>query len=216
MRLIKFGHACVRLESDRGVLVIDPGILSDTVALDGADAVLVTHEHADHLNVEPIVAAVSGRTGVRVFTDAAVAPKLDAVAGSVTSVAPGERFEAAGYEVQAFGGTHARIHADIPPIANLAFLVDGLVYHPGDSLVVPEGTTVDTLLVPVSGPWLKAAEAIDFVRAVGPRQAVAIHDGLYNDFGLGLVDSLFSQLSRTEFHRLAAGGELTVGGPAVG
>ena len=210
MRLIKFEHACVRLESDRGVLVIDPGVFSDPVALDGADAILITHEHADHINVGPIVAAVSQRTDMRVYTDAAVAPMLDAVAGSVIAVAPGQQFEAAGYQVRAFGGTHARIHPDVPLVANLAFLVDGLVYHPGDSLVVPDAT-VDTLLVPVSGPWLKTAEAIDFARAVSPRRALAIHDGLYNDFGLGLVDSLFQRLSNTEFHRLPAGDELTVG-----
>jgi len=28
MRLIKFAHACVRLESDGGVLVIDPGVFT--------------------------------------------------------------------------------------------------------------------------------------------------------------------------------------------
>lgn len=210
MRLIKFEHACVRLESDRGVLVIDPGVFSDAAAIDGADAILVTHEHADHINVDPIVAAVSQRTDLRVYTDAAVAPMLDAVAGSVIAVAPGQQFEAAGYQVQTFGGTHAQIHPDVPLVANLAFLIDGLVYHPGDSLVVPDAT-VDTLLVPVSGPWLKTSEAIDFARAVAPRRAVAIHDGLYNDFGLGLVDNLFRRLGHTEFHRLTAGDELTVG-----
>jgi L-ascorbate metabolism protein UlaG (beta-lactamase superfamily) len=210
MRLIKFEHACVRLESDRGVLVIDPGIFSDAAALDGADAILVTHEHADHINVDRIVAAVSQRTDIRVYTDAAVAPMLDPVAGSVIAVAPGQRFEAAGYQVQTFGGTHARIHPDVPLVANLAFLIDGLVYHPGDSLVVPDAT-VDTLLVPVSGPWLKTAEAIDFARATAPRRALAIHDGLYNDFGLGLVDNLFQRLSHTEFHRLTAGDEIRVG-----
>ncbi len=31
MRLIKFRHACVRLESDGGVLVIDPGSFSERV-----------------------------------------------------------------------------------------------------------------------------------------------------------------------------------------
>jgi len=211
MRLIKFAHACVRLESDAGVLVIDPGVFSDMAALEGADAVLITHEHADHLNVDPIVAAVRQRPGLTVFTDAAVAPKLAAIAGSVTAVAPGDRFEAAGYQVQAFGGTHAQIHPDIPQVANLAFLVEGQVYHPGDSLFVPENTTVDTLLVPVSGPWLKTSEAIDFARAVAPRQALAIHEALFNDIGLGLVDNLFKGLSRTEFQRLPAGGELTVG-----
>ena|SRR5258705_9699689 len=210
MRLIKFAHACVRLESDGGVLVIDPGVFSDAAALDGADAVLVTHEHADHLNVDALVAAIGARPGLRVFTAAAVAPKLDAVAGAVTAVAPGDRFEAAGYQVQAFGGTHAEIHPDIPRVANVAFLVNGLVYHPGDSLFAPEDTTVDTLLLPVSGPWLKTGEAVDFARAVAPRQALAIHEALFNEVGLGLVDNIFKGLSRTDFQRLPAGGEISI------
>jgi L-ascorbate metabolism protein UlaG (beta-lactamase superfamily) len=47
MRLIKYTHACVRLEHDGRALVIDPGTWSEPAALDGATAVLVTHEHFD-------------------------------------------------------------------------------------------------------------------------------------------------------------------------
>jgi L-ascorbate metabolism protein UlaG (beta-lactamase superfamily) len=211
MRLIKFRHSCVRLESDGGVLVIDPGGFSEREALDGADAVLVTHEHADHLLVDAVVDEHAKRPELRVFAHADVAPKLDAIADAVTAVAPGDAFAAAGFEIRAYGGTHAQIHPDIPPVANLGYLVDGQVYHPGDSLHVPEETTVDTLLVPVSGPWLKASEAIEFMRAVAPRQAIAIHDALYNDLGLGLVDRLFTQLGRTDFRRLASAEEVTIG-----
>ena len=49
MRLTKYTHACVRLERDGSVLVIDPGIWSEPHALLGTHAVLVTHEHCDHL-----------------------------------------------------------------------------------------------------------------------------------------------------------------------
>jgi L-ascorbate metabolism protein UlaG (beta-lactamase superfamily) len=207
MRLIKFGHSCVRLESDGGVLVIDPGVFSDPAVLDGAGAILITHEHADHVNVDEVIK----RAGVPVFSNSAVATKLEAIADSVTIVEPGDRFDAAGHQVQTFGGTHARIHPDIPLVANLAFLVDGTVYHPGDSLFVPEDTTVDTLLLPVSAPWLKTAEAIDFARAVAPRQAFAIHEAILSDAGLGIVDNLFANLSRTQFQRLPVGGEVNVG-----
>jgi L-ascorbate metabolism protein UlaG (beta-lactamase superfamily) len=211
MRLIKYTHACVRFESDAGVLVIDPGVFSEREALSGADAVLVTHEHMDHLLVDAVVEEHAQRPGLRVFTHAEVAPKLEAIAPAVTAVAPGDAFEAAGFRVRAFGGIHAEIHADIPRVANLGYLVDELVYHPGDSLHVPAGTTVDTLLVPVSGPWLKSGEAIDFIRAVAPRQALAIHERLFNDTGLGLVDNIFSNLGRTDYRRLAAGEAVTVG-----
>src|SRR4029078_13390215 len=99
MRLIKYAHACVRLESDSGVLVIDPGGFSEREALTGADAVLVTHEHMDHLLVDAVVDEHAQRPGLRVFPHAEVAPKLDAIASAVTAVAPGDAFEAAGFRV---------------------------------------------------------------------------------------------------------------------
>lgn len=59
MRLTKLGHSCVRLEKDGATLVIDPGIWSGPGALDGASAVLVTHEHPDHLDADAIGAALT-------------------------------------------------------------------------------------------------------------------------------------------------------------
>ena len=37
------------------------------------------------------------------------------------------------------------------------------------------------LAVPIDGPWLKLAEAIDYVNAVAPRLAVPIHEGELTD-----------------------------------
>ena len=68
MRLTKFGHACVRIVHDDHVLVLDPGSFTQREAVEGATAVLVTHEHADHLDVEHLRA-----TDAPVFTIAAVA-----------------------------------------------------------------------------------------------------------------------------------------------
>lgn len=50
MRITRFAHACVRVEDAGRVLVIDPGTRSEPDALDGTDAGLVTHEHADHID----------------------------------------------------------------------------------------------------------------------------------------------------------------------
>jgi len=204
MRVVKYSHSCVRLEGD-GVLVIDPGGFSEPVALDGVDAVLITHEHPDHLDLDALTEKLAGRPEVRIFTHAEVLPKLGDLASVTTTVDTGDEFTAAGFGIRAYGGRHAVIHPDLPPVANLGYLVDGSVYHPGDSFDVPADATVDTLFVPVSAPWLKAAESIEFVRAVKPRRAFALHDSLLNDAGLGLADTLMTRLSGAEYRRLGTG-----------
>jgi L-ascorbate metabolism protein UlaG (beta-lactamase superfamily) len=201
MRITKFTHACVRLEHDGGVLVIDPGIWAEPAALAGADAVLVTHEHMDHVDVmrlagvglpvyAPADARIGGLDGVR---------DLD-----VTPVRVGDELTVAGFAVRAVGGRHAYIHGDQPDCANLGYVVDERVYHPGDALHVPE-QEIDTLLVPTSGPWLKLAEAIDFVNAVRPRRAFAIHDALLSDRGGEIVGRLIGQFTETDYRYLAPG-----------
>ncbi|MEN3615476.1 MBL fold metallo-hydrolase [Plantactinospora sp. ZYX-F-223] len=177
MRLTKYTHACVRLEHSGGVLVIDPGVWSEPAALRGADAVLVTHEHTDHVDVLRLAGL-----GVPVYAPAGADIRdLD-----LHPVAPGEEFTAAGLRVRAFGGRHATIYGGQPDCPNLGYLVEGQVYHPGDSVHQPD-VPVQTLLVPVQGSWLKTAEAIDFVRAVAPERAYGIHDAQVNDRGLRSV-----------------------------
>ena len=100
------------------------------------------------------------------------------------------------------------IHPDIPRIANLAYLIadDGTnVYHPGDSFTVPEDTAVDTLFVPLNAPWMKVMESIDFVRAVQPARAYALHDGLLNPTGTELYGGLLTRLSGATYARLTPG-----------
>jgi L-ascorbate metabolism protein UlaG (beta-lactamase superfamily) len=203
MRLTKFAHACVRLDRDGAVLVIDPGSLSERSALDGADAVLITHEHLDHLNVEALTDALAVRPSVRIYTHPEVTPKLGDLAEVVTEVQPGDDFEAAGFAVRTYGGLHAMIHPELPRVANLGFFIEG-VYHPGDSFDVPTDAEVHTLFVPVSGPWLKLSESVEFVRQVAPRRAFALHDGLLNDVGLKVYDTNLANLAGCDYNRLGA------------
>lgn len=205
MRLTKFGHACVRIEADGGVLVIDPGMFTEPEALDGVDAVLITHEHADHLNVDALADALSKRLSVTIFTHPVVAAKLNSLAGVVTSVEAGQTFEAAGMTVKAYGGWHAEIHPDVPRVPNLGFLVNGSVYHPGDSFDVPTDAEVETLFVPISAPWLKLSESVEFVRKVKPRRAFPLHDALLSEAGHRVTDNMMSQLAGCEYRHIAPG-----------
>jgi len=210
VRITKFGHACVRLEHDGKVVVVDPGMFTDAEALDGADAVVITHEHPDHYLPEHLE-----RTDAPVFTIDAVAAKIrdDApgVSARVSVVAPGDSFDP-GFPSRSVGELHAVIHPDLPRFYNSGYLFDlggTTVYHPGDSLTVPE-QRVDVLCVPVSAPWMRAAEGIDFARAVGAPRNVAIHDRVYSEAGLKLVDGQFTALlpEASSYVRLPDGADL--------
>ena len=204
MRLLKYSHACVRVESDGAVLVIDPGVFTEPEALDGVDAVLLTHEHFDHLDVDKLADALGKRPSVRVFTHADVVGKLAGLGGVVTTVESGQEFEAAGMRVKAYGGLHAEIHRDIPRVANLGFLVEGVLYHPGDSFDLPaDATGIDTVFVPISGPWLRLSDSVDFVRAIKPRRAFALHDCLLSEPGHTVTDNNMTRLAGCPYARLA-------------
>jgi L-ascorbate metabolism protein UlaG (beta-lactamase superfamily) len=202
MRLTKYGHACVRLEDGDRVLVIDPGTFSEMDALSGATAVLITHEHEDHIDAGKLRTARRDNPTLTVHTHAALAATLG---DGVTAVAVGESFTAAGFTVQVVGGAHAEIVDGLPGCPNVGFIVDG-VYHPGDSLFVP-AEPVDTLLVPASGPWLKTGEAIRFVRAVRPARAFPIHDVNLNDIGMRNFDGWLED-EATRYARIPLGGSV--------
>jgi L-ascorbate metabolism protein UlaG (beta-lactamase superfamily) len=187
MRLTKLGHACVRLEKDGEVLVIDPGSFSGDHALDGADAVLVTHEHFDHLVPDALRAALAARPGLRLWATAPVAEQFAEFGDRARAVAHGDDFTAVGFTVNVYGAEHAVIHPDIPTVANVGFLVDGDLFHPGDSYTVPEDPA-GTLLLPGSGPWHSTSRMIDYARAVDPRRGFVIHDALLSETGLAVLD----------------------------
>lgn len=179
MQLVHFGHSCVLAEVGPARLLLDPGIYSAGFEeLTGLDAILVTHQHPDHLDIGRLPALLAANPGAELVVDAGSGAPLAAAGIGHRVVHPGERLELAGTVVDVIGGDHGVIHPDIPVIPNNGYLLgNGAVLHPGDAFDLP-GCAVEVLLLPTAAPWFKISEAVDYLRAVGPGLAVPIHQAL--------------------------------------
>ncbi|GAA4610841.1 MBL fold metallo-hydrolase [Saccharopolyspora hordei] len=179
MQITHFGHSCVLVETGSARLLIDPGTFSsDFEGLRDLDAVLITHQHPDHLDLDRLPALLEANPGARLVVDPGSAGPVESKGLEATTARAGDALELGGTSVTVVGGRHAVIHPDIPVVDNIGYLVEGgAFYHPGDSFFVPD-QRVDVLGLPTGAPWLKLSEAVDFLRAVAPRTAVPIHEAV--------------------------------------
>lgn len=183
------------LETGSARLLFDPGTFSTgyEVARDLA-AVLITHQHPDHLDVEKLPVLMGANPQATLVVDEGSAPVVRELGLAATVLRAGEHLAIGGSNVHVAGGRHAVIHEDIPVIPNNGYVVDhGAFYHPGDALVVPE-QEVDVLGVPTAAPWMKASEAVEFLRAVHPRVAMPIHEAILAEAGSSLYFGLLERL----------------------
>ena len=187
MQITHLGHACLLVEYPAMRVLIDPGSFSRYDGLTGLDAILVTHQHADHVQPEKLAALVAANPGVVVHTDPGTAAQLEDMDVAVTR--EGEPFTVGDVRIEPFGAQHAVITEQIPLIENVGVRLtapgEPSLFHPGDALDAEPGP-VDVLAVPVNAPWSALKDVIAFVRRIAPASVVPIHDALLNEVGRGL------------------------------
>ncbi|HSK67813.1 MAG TPA: MBL fold metallo-hydrolase [Candidatus Limnocylindria bacterium] len=163
--LTLIGHASVRITTSAGTVVyIDPYFEGDYT--EGADLLLVTHEHRDHNQVD-LVTLNEGALFLR-------------VAQTINPDGSYNTYEHMGVTVETLPAEN-RNH---PRSASTGFLLgfDGiLVYHAGDTSKIPDmealaARGVDYALFPIDGQYnMDPREATESAALVGARHSIPMH-----------------------------------------
>ena len=196
LQLTWMGHSCLRVEHDGFVVVIDPGVLNTPDVVVGADALLISHEHADHYDTSKIAAAVAARPALPIWTNKSVAALLEqSGAGSganVSVIGDGDTFDVGEIPVRAYGEWHAPLYPSIPPVRNTGFMLDGRLFHPGDAFTDP-GVHVELLLVPLHGNFTRSGRILDYIRHLRPSDVSLIHDFTLDSVGRDATDAFLAE-----------------------
>ena len=182
MKIKKLGHCCFVVEPKEGVRIMtDPGAYSILqVGETNINAILITHEHQDHLHVDSLKDVLKNNPSAVVITNTSVGNILDQNGIPYIKVEEGEKYELEGIIISGFGNIHAEIYEDFGRVQNTGYMIDNLCYA-GDSFSYPD-VDVDILALPVAGPWMKLSEAIEYAKHIRPRICFGVHDAILQDF----------------------------------
>jgi L-ascorbate metabolism protein UlaG (beta-lactamase superfamily) len=198
MEIKKYRHACLVLTKNNESLVIDPGGWSDDfVVPENVVGVVVTHEHGDHFDLSKLREILAAHPSIYIYAHVDIVAQLGDLTERGVPVSVGEETQVGSFSLRFTGGTHATIHPDYPVCANLGVLVDGgELYYPGDSFALP-GCAINTLAVPASAPWMKIAEAMDFITTVKPKTCFPTHNAILSEQGHALANNWLSKAAES-------------------
>lgn len=195
-RITWIGHSTVLIELDGVRLLTDPvlrahvlhlrRVTATATAPDDVDAVLVSHEHYDHLDINSLRQVGAG---TRVVVPAGTAKRVRGWVEDIVELDVGDEVDVGAVTVTATAAEHGR--------RALGYLVTGSVraYFAGDTDLFDGmrelAPGLDVALLPIGG-WgprlppghLDPARAVEALGLLRPRIAVPIHWGTYTRIGL--------------------------------
>lgn len=170
-------------------IIVDPGSYTDNLKPVGeVMAIVITHEHSDHMSGDLISNILDQHPDAILFAHESITTQLP---GSINAqaVKTGDVVESGPFRLEFFGGEHAVIYADREPVHNLGVMINDAIYYPGDSLVSPR-REVHALALPITAPWVKISEIIDFINRVNTHLIFPTHDATASDIGKALLDTM--------------------------
>jgi len=178
MKITKLGHCCLLIETKGKRILTDPGsyTIEAHSKLENIDFIFFTHEHQDHYHLDSLKTILEKNNKAVVYTNNSVSELLEQADIKHTKISHDESFSLGEIQVVGIGEKHAQMHSSIPQSSNIGFFIDEKFWYPGDAFTNPE-RVVEILALPVSGPWMKISEAIDYALLLKPKVAFPVHDG---------------------------------------
>lgn len=178
-------YAGVTIKTPSKTLVIDPVDVKSR-NFRNVDAVLITHEHYDHLD-QPLVSQIHKLTQCEVVADPTSARRLQNVIPpeKLRAIQPDSEVKLGEVSVKAEKSNH-------PAATPVSFIIkseDGVkVYHTSDSLPFPEMAAIgkreklDVIFCTVGiAPGTSPETGVEIARLTKPKVAVPYHTGLTQD-----------------------------------
>ncbi len=211
MKITKLGHSCLVVEEGSAKFLVDPGnytTLQNDVT--GLDAIFITHEHTDHCDVESLKKILLNNPQAPIYTNQGVAKVLENAGFKYQLLEDGQSVTIKNVLVEGFGKLHAVVYSTIPVVADTGYLFAGKFFTSGDSFAIPP-KPVEVLALPVAGPWLKAAEFLDYALQIKPKICFPVHDGLLKALGpWAILPPIILGPAGIEYRLLEAGQSIEV------
>lgn len=212
MQITRFGHAAVLVEAADARILIDPGIFSldATFELEGLDAIVVTHQHPDHIDQERGPGLIERNPEAVLLCEPETASLLGF--GAWRAHGDGVETRIKGITLRGVGAQHAVIVPELPRVGNVGVTLSAAgeptLFHPGDTYAyAPDG--VDVLALPLGAPWCKVSETVDFVRRVSPTTLFPVHDLTISEVAYGIYWGHVSNFGGVEDVRRLGQGDAT-------
>ena len=198
MKITKYPQSCFVIEADRKKIMIDPGsfFAEKFSAKDFLDvqAVLLTHQHSDHLDINSI--KVFADKKIPIYGNADVTAKLSVDGVKVIEVSNRKKFSVAGFEIEPVDLPHCQIlscktcgrkfpvkpcpdhpNAEILPVAgppNTGFVINATFFHAGDGIELADFTTKNAG-IPIVGATITYEAAWKFVKNIKAKIVIPMH-----------------------------------------